>query len=232
MAVAGQLGRRLGGGPVGWPVGGWRRSLRTITAGLAKARRCCPCMSATCCALSPPARERRTWQQERAGAALRQHFGFSAEASRPAQESVVGVAPPVPSSFPPTVAPASASAILVRNRHGPVALARSPRRMPGFLDPAFHFDQAHHVPAQNEELAEGRRMPERPHALFRNPGQKRRQRQIDQRPPFPHGGGNLRLGHRPNRFSIRFRFHSGAAGTAAAAGKGDEPLLCLAHTPR
>jgi hypothetical protein len=69
------------------------------------------------------------WQQERAGAALRQHFGFRAEASTPAQEPVVGVASPLPASFPPTVAPASAGAILVRSRHGPVPLARSSRRV-------------------------------------------------------------------------------------------------------
>ena len=220
MAVAGQLGRRPGGGPVGW-AGRWVEKFAVYHhRRFGEGATVLPVHVTDFLRFVASHWGTPDWQQERAGAALRQHFGFPAEASRPAQESVVAVAPPVPSSFPPTVAPASASAILVRNRHGPVALARSPRRMPGFLDPAFHFDQAHHVPAQSEDLAEGRRMPERPHALFRNPGQKRRQRQIDQRPPFPHGGGNLRLGHRPNRFSIRVRFHAGAAGTAAAAGKG------------
>ena len=46
-------------------------------------------------------------QQERSGAALRQHFGFPAETSTPAQEPVVVVALPLPLNSPPTGDPAS-----------------------------------------------------------------------------------------------------------------------------
>ena len=107
MAVAGQLGRRPGGGPVGW-AGRWVEKFAVYHhRRFGEGATVLPVHVTDFLRFVASHWGTPDWQQERAGAALRQHFGFPAEASTPTQEPVVAVAPPVPSTSPATIDPAS-----------------------------------------------------------------------------------------------------------------------------